>query len=221
CQDYLAQVRDGSIVCRPAIAGVDGGGPVRFADGTRAPVDAIVLATGFALDVPYLPPDVWALTGPDLRLYRRMLHPDLPGFGAVGMFPAQGPFFPLLELQARWLVALWAGAVDPPPEAAMRDAIAVAPAPLEVHNLFATALADELGAAPDLLARPDLTEPLLFGPLLPPRYRFDGPGAKPDAVDHFRDQLAASPRAPVDPADVDELAAFGLSEAADLIRAAR
>ena len=84
---------------------------MRFADGTREAVDAIVCATGYELDVPYLDPTVWAVAGPDLRLYRRALHPDLPGFGAVGLFPAQGPFFSLLELQARWLVALWAGDV--------------------------------------------------------------------------------------------------------------
>jgi hypothetical protein len=73
--------------------------------------------------------------GPRARLYRRTLHPDRPGFGAVGQFAAQGPFFPLLELQARWLVALWAGDVQPPAEAAMRNALAASPPPLEVHNV--------------------------------------------------------------------------------------
>ena len=135
--------------------------------------------------MPFLDPSVWAVTGPDLRLYRRALHPDLPGFGAVGLFPAQGPFFSLLELQARWLVALWAGDVAPPDAATMRRALALPPPPLEVHNVFATAVASELGVAPDLLARPDLTEPLLFGPMLPPRYRLDGPGARADAADRL------------------------------------
>jgi len=50
---------------------------------------------------------------------------------------------------------------------------------------------------------PDLTEPLLFGPLLPPRYRLSGPGAQPHAAARFAEQLAASPRCPVDPADLD------------------
>ena len=57
------------------------------------------------LDIPYLDDDVWAVLGPDLALYRRTLHPDLPGFGVIGQFLAQGPYFPLLELQARWIVA--------------------------------------------------------------------------------------------------------------------
>jgi hypothetical protein len=216
CQDFLAQVAQGRIVCRPAPVAVERRA-VRFSDGTREPVDAIVCATGYALDLPFLDED---LRGPELRLYRRTLHPDRPGFGAVGQFAAQGPFFPLLELQARWLVALWAGDVRPPAEAAMRNALAASPPPLEVHNVFAAGLAGELGVAPDLRARPELTEPLLFGPLLPPRYRLDGPGAQPAATERFRTQLAGSPRAPVDPADIEALAGFGLTAEADLVRAA-
>jgi hypothetical protein len=117
------------------------------------------------------------------------------------------------------VAGLWTGAVAPPDEGAMRDAITVAPPPLEVHDAFASVLAREAGVAPDLLARPELTEPLLFGPLLPPRYRFDGPGARPDAVEHFTRQLAASPRAPVDPVAVTALRGFGLGAAADLLSA--
>ena len=78
-------------------------------------------------------------------------------------------------------------------------------------------LAAELGVAPDLVARPELAEPLLFGPLLPPRYRLDGPGARAEAAARFREQLAASPRAPVDPADLRRFAAFGLASVADAL----
>ena len=219
CQDFMGQVADGSIVCRPAIASLDGR-RVTLTDGASETVDAIVCATGYELDVPYLDPAVWALAGPDLRLYRRVLHPDLPDFGAVGMFPAQGPFLPLIELQARWLAALWAGEVAPPDEAAMRAAVAAPPAPLEVHNAFATVLAEELGVAPGPVAWPDLAEPLLFGPLLPPRYRLEGPGARADAIELFEAQLAASPRAPVGRDDVEALRGFGLGAAADMLLAA-
>jgi hypothetical protein len=216
CQDYLAQVADESIVCRPAIAAVDGR-TVTFVDGSRETVDAIVCATGYDLDIPYLGARVWAVVGPELALFQRTLHPDLPGFGAVGQFLAQGPYFPLLELQARWLVAIWAGAVAPPDEAVMRRAIAEPAPALETHNAFAMTLADELGVTPDPLARPELAEALLFGPLLPPRYRLDGPGTRPDATEQFVAQLDASPRAPVDPHDVEALRGFGLAAAADVL----
>ena len=57
CQDYLAQVADGRIVCRPGIAGIDGR-RVRFTDGSTETVDAVVWATGYALDLPFLADDV-------------------------------------------------------------------------------------------------------------------------------------------------------------------
>src|SRR3954447_9378400 len=87
CQEYLAQVRDGSIVCRPGIASIEGR-RVTFTDGRSDTVDAIVCATGYDLDLPYLHPDLAALFGPDLELHERTLHPDLPGFGVVGQFLA-------------------------------------------------------------------------------------------------------------------------------------
>ena len=215
CQDYLPQVAEGGIVCRPAIAAVEGNA-ITFGDGSRETVDAVVCATGYHLDIAFLDARVWAALGPRLSLYQRTLHPDVAGFGVLGQFFAQGPYFPLLELQARWVIALWAGDVAPRDRAEMRRAL-TEPPPVDAHNALATVLADELGVAPDLLARPELTEALLFGPMLPPRYRFDGPGALPDAQEHFSEQLAASPRAPLDRAQVEALRGFGLGEAADVV----
>ena len=54
-------------------------------------------------------------------------------------------------------------------------------------------------------------------PLLPPRYRLSGPGAAPDAAARFAEQLAASPRSPVDPADLDALRSFGWETTAEAI----
>ena len=77
--------------------------------------------------------------------------------------------------------------------------------PLDAHNALALTLSEELGVAPDPLEWPELAEPLLFGPMLPPRYRLSGPGASPTRP--RVQQLAASPR-PVDPADVEALRGF-------------
>jgi cation diffusion facilitator CzcD-associated flavoprotein CzcO len=202
CQDYLAQVRDGSIVCRPGIASVDGA-RVSFVDGSTTAVDAIVCATGFDVDIPYLGQSVWDVLGPDLALYQRTFHPDLPGLGVIGQFLAQGPYLPLLELQARWIVAVWSGDATLPDERVMRDAISQPRPPLDAHNALALTLSEELGVSPEPTDWPALLEPLVFGPLLPPRYRLSGPGASADAPALFTQQLAASPRAPVDPADVE------------------
>ena len=101
----------------------------------------------------------------------------------------------------------------------MREVIGRPQPPLDAHNALALTLAEEVGVAPDVLARPDLSEPLLFGPMLPPRYRLDGPGSQPEAPERLREQLAASPRSPVDPADVEALRGFGLSDVADALQA--
>jgi dimethylaniline monooxygenase (N-oxide forming) len=214
CQDYLAQVSDGSIVCRPAIASVDGR-TVTFVDGSSAGVDVIICATGYSLDVPYL----GELLGADTALYQRTFHPDLPSLGVIGQFLAQGPYFPLLELQARWIAAVWSGETTLPSDTQMRHAAAQPRAPLDAHNALALTLSEELGVSPEPIDWPDLTEPLLFGPMLPARYRLSGPGALPNAAALFARQLAASPRTAVDPADVDALRDFGWHAAAATVAA--
>jgi cation diffusion facilitator CzcD-associated flavoprotein CzcO len=219
CQDYLAQVREGSIACRPAITSIDGT-TVTFADGSTAEVDVLICATGYDVDIPYLGDAVKDLLGADLTLYQRTFHPDLPGLGVIGQFLAQGPYFPLLELQARWIAAVWSGVTTLPGEAEMRHAMAQPRPPLDAHNALALTLSEALGVAPDPLDWPELTEPLLFGPMLPVRYRLSGPGGLPDAPELFARQLAASPRAPVDPADVEALHRFGRHDAATQVAAA-
>ncbi len=206
CQDYLTQVRDGDIACRPAIGSVEGK-TVTFTDGSTAKVDVIVCATGYDMDLPYLRGTGDGVLGD--ALYQRTFHPDLPGLGVVGQFLAQGPYFPLLELQARWITAVWSGAAILPDPARMRHVAAQPRPPLDAHNALALTLSEELGVAPEPADWPELTEPLLFGPMLPPRYRLSGPGALPGAAEAFARQLAASPRAPVDPADVDAFRGFG------------
>lgn len=215
-QTYLQQVRAGRIVCRPGIAAVDGD-EVTFADGSRESVDVIVCATGYALDIPYLPQSVWRTLGPGLHLHKRTLHPDLPHLAFVGQFPLQGPYFPLLELQARLVMYVWSGVVPEPDDTAMRRSVATAPPPIDAHHALAVMLSGAAGVAPDPAAHPDLAEPLLFGPMLPQRYRLDGPGSRPAAATEFARQLGRSPRAAVDPADIDDLPRLGLGHLARVV----
>ena len=218
CQDYLAQVADGSIVCRPAIAAVERDA-VRFADGTRAPVDAIVCATGYELDLPFLDPAVWAVTGPDLRLYRRTLHPDLPGFGAVGHVPGAGPVLPAARA-AGALARRALGRRRRSRRTARRCAARSRPRRRRSrsHNVFATAVAARARrrAGPARAARADRAAAVRpdAAAALPARR---AGRAAPGRPARSEAQLAASPRAPVDPADVEALRGFGLGAAADLV----
>jgi hypothetical protein len=93
----------------------------------------------------------------------------------------------------------------------------VAPPAIDSHNVLALNLSESAGVAPDLRAHADLAEPLLFGPMLPARYRLDGPGAQPRAAARVLDELARSPRAPVEPDDVSALPDVGLGDLAPVI----
>jgi len=203
-QDWLGAVASGAVECRPAIAAIDGR-DVRFDDGTSAGFDVLISATGYDLDVPCLGAGVRDVLGPGLRLHHRTLHPDLEGFAMVGQFFALGPYFPLLELQARWAVAVFTGKAPPLDPAAMRAEIASPARSTEPHDLLSLEIAEAFGVAPDLESRPELREPLLFGPLLPARWRLDGHGNHPDAADWFAEELATSPRPEVDPELVEAL----------------
>jgi dimethylaniline monooxygenase (N-oxide forming) len=212
-QNYLQLVADDQITCRSAIVSV-AGSAVTFADGTTETFDALICATGYDVDLPYLSDEVRALVGADLLLYQRTLHPDAPTLGLVGQFLAQGPYFPLLELQARWVVSLWSGDVEAPDDETMRRNLEASEQAVNPHDVFSVNLAEQMGVSPDLRARPALTSALLFGPLLPARYRLDGPGALPDAAERFADELAAGPRPPVDPANLTALSEMGLPDVA-------
>ena len=138
-----------------------------FTDGSTQPVDVIICATGYDLDLPYLSSTVPDLLGPGPSLYQRTFHP-----GAAGLRRhrpvrrRRARTWPLLELQARWVVAVWSG------EVALPEAARATPLPpLDAHNALALTLSEELGVAPDPADWPELSEPLLFGPMLPPRYR--------------------------------------------------
>jgi hypothetical protein len=135
----------------------------------------------------------------------------------VGQFLAQGPYWPLLELQARWIMSIWSGANSLPSAAAIATRRPI----LESHNALALVLSEEMGVAPDPSAWPELTEPLLFGPMLPARYRLSGPGARASAADDYARALATAPRAAVDPGDVETLRSFGWGSAADHLTTSR
>ena len=123
----------------------------------------------------------------------------------VGQFLLQGPYWPLIELQARWIVAVWSGVAPAPGGRRMREVIATPRPSLESHDALALVLSEELGVAPDPAGWPELAEPLLLGPMLPARYRLCGPGARASAAADFSRALATAPRPAPAAADLGEL----------------
>jgi hypothetical protein len=121
-QDLLPYVGHGRIRIRPDIRLLDGY-EVEFADGTRTRFDAIIHATGYGIDFPFLAPELWPVSGNVARLYRRMLPPGSPGLYFAGLVQPIGPTIPLVEVQARWLAAVLAGEVRLPDRAAMEQEV--------------------------------------------------------------------------------------------------
>jgi cation diffusion facilitator CzcD-associated flavoprotein CzcO len=115
----VSRIAHGAITAKPGIAALDGDG-VRFADGTREQVDAIVWCTGYRVAIPFLD---GALTGPrpqELPLYKRILHLSERDLFFVGLMQSTGSAFPILERQAQLLADHLAGRWRPPGPRAMR-----------------------------------------------------------------------------------------------------
>lgn len=113
CQHFLPLVAEGRIDVTPWMTAVDGQ-QVHFSDGRRGEFDAIVFGTGFELHLPFLAPalrDTLGLDAQHIELHRRTFHPALPRLAFAGLWDQAGPYFPPLELQARWIAYAWSGVV--------------------------------------------------------------------------------------------------------------
>ena len=123
---FFAGMRRGAITThRTVIDRLEPGAAV-LASGERIAADTVVYATGYRLELPFLPDDVAArVFDADgcLRLYRNVLPPDVPSLAFVGFNSAIAS--PLAaEIAAHWLAACWSGRMRLPDAAAMHASIA-------------------------------------------------------------------------------------------------
>ena len=44
-----------------------------------------------------------------IDLYKFTFHPELAGLAFLGLYDLIGPYFPVVELQARWIAYVWSG----------------------------------------------------------------------------------------------------------------
>lgn len=113
----------GAVTARPAIERLDGDGVV-FVDGTRAPADLIVWATGYRVSFPFLDPSLIDVRDNDLPLWRRCVHPDLSGLFFLGLMQPLGAIMPLAEAQGAWITDTLIGTYVPPSEDVVRRQMA-------------------------------------------------------------------------------------------------
>jgi hypothetical protein len=122
-QELLPYVGHGWIRIKPNVRELQGT-QVAFDDGSTAPVDAIIYATGYRTSFPFLAPELFEVTDAPVALYRRMLAPQSPGLYFVGLVQPIGPTIPLVEIQARWVASVLAGETALPDVRTMQDEIA-------------------------------------------------------------------------------------------------
>jgi dimethylaniline monooxygenase (N-oxide forming) len=180
CQDYVPLLAEGRIEPKPWITRVDGR-TVRFQDDTEAEADAIIMATGFGLALPFLDPeivDILDLDDKHVDLADFTLHPDLDGLAFIGLYPLIGPYFPVLELQARWLAYVWSGLI-PATREQLRAGVAAYRArrggrQSQLMHLLAIRFARLAGVEPLPARTPEIARALLFGPLTATSFRLQG-----------------------------------------------
>ena len=198
CQHYLPLLAEGRISPKPWIDRIEGH-TVRFEDGTEDMFDAILFGTGFQLNLPFLSESMHALLDIDeqhIDLFKHTFHPDMPGLAFAGILNLAGPYFPVLELQARWITYTWSGLLPEPSRAEMEAAIAAYSARRGTvqsipYNAAALLFGRLAGVEPDPIEHPELTRALYFGPLSPESFRLKGPDALPDAADRIKTAAAA------------------------------
>lgn len=188
-QHFLPLVAEGRIQIKPWIEQITGN-EVRFVDGTTETVDAILFGTGFELNLPFLSKEIRDKLAIDDRhadLFHFTFHPDLPNLAFTGMMELSGPYFPVLELQARWIAYTWSGHLPAIPREQMEAGITQyraqrgGPRMVPMHYAAIT-FARAAGVEPDLHRWPQLARALLFGPLSPVTFRLSG-----------RDNLSTAP----------------------------
>ena len=196
CQDYLPLLAEGRIAPKPWLDRVEGR-TVRFRDGTAGEFDAIIMATGCRLSLPFLDPEIRGILDIDERhidLADFTLHPDLDGLAFIGLYPLIGPYFPVLELQGRYLAYVWSGLV-----AATREQLAQGVAVYRagrggrqsrLMHLMAIRFARLAGVEPRPAQAPMLARALLFGPLTATSFRLQGRDALAGAAAVVADEAA-------------------------------
>ena len=202
-QYFLPLVAEGRIATRPWMAEARGR-TVRFSDDAEEDFDAVILGTGFRLDPPCLAPDireVLRLDGEHMDLSDFTFHPDLEGLAFLGFIAQTGPYFPVIELQARYLAHVWGGVIPAPTAEALRAGVEAYRAtfggpPLCSMHAVALRFARLAGVEPDVSEWPELARALLFGPLSATSFRLSGPDSLPDASEQILRDAALHGTAP-------------------------
>lgn len=194
--NYLDAIKNGRLSVKVGeIVSYDENGLV-LKDGSHVPADSVLFSTGYALELPFFDNRTQELLSyqkndlfQPVLLHKCTFHPDLPNMGFVGIY--RGPYFSILELQARWVTLAFSqgGELVPSRETMLEGVEAERkirekfPRPQFPHGdyvNFADSFAKEINALPDLekieKEDPELYKMLWKNALIPAHYRLTGFG---------------------------------------------
>ena len=103
-------VGHGRVAVKPDVAELCGDA-VRFADGSREPIDVIVYATGYEITFPFMNRDLLNWSGDKPRLFLNVFHPQDDDLFVIGLIQPDSGQFGLVDYQAK-LVAKFVTACD-------------------------------------------------------------------------------------------------------------
>jgi cation diffusion facilitator CzcD-associated flavoprotein CzcO len=121
-QFFLSHVKYGRVVLKGGIERIEGK-KIHFDDGTAEEFDALIAATGYSVEFPFLESSLLGNQDTILPLYKRVVPPDLPGLYFVGYFNLDWASNPVYEQQAMWVRDIELGNCDLPSPQAMRDEV--------------------------------------------------------------------------------------------------
>jgi hypothetical protein len=113
---------DRSFECRPGIRAVEGN-LVTFADDSVVHADAIIFATGYRINFPFLNENLGRGRGWEFPLYRRILSPYTDALAFIGILEPGPGLLEIVERQAEWLGEALAGRLPIPSRERMWRAI--------------------------------------------------------------------------------------------------
>lgn len=192
-QHYLNLVAEDRIDVRPWIDHVEGS-TVTFTDGSSVDADAIIIGTGFDLNLPFLSQEIREIvrfSTKGIELSEFTFHPRLPGLAFIGMWAQLGPYPVVLEQQARYIAYAWGGAVRAPEVDELERGVEACVA--EGHHVgyreqheMAMRFARLAGTDPAGHGDAELQQLLLKSAVTGEMFRLTGPDARPDAEAKLR-----------------------------------
>jgi len=186
--DLIHRIGHGYVQVKPNIKKIRAES-VEFEDGEIVRADAIIYATGYDFELPFLS-GVLKFEDGFNRLYKYMWPTnakDLPPLAIIGLVQPIGSLFPAIELQARYAALVFSGTFGLPSrdfmekdvkenERVQREKYIDRPRhKLECDGfVFQESLAELIGCNYDFLSNWKICSYLLFGPLVSYRFRLQG-----------------------------------------------